>query len=94
MLGSTRLTAAVYTRETPIGAASNDDGSVMAFASWGTEFHDWPEVMVFNRNVELIGQIDFPGSAFQSMSRATASMWWAARRRSTPINLAVVGASS
>jgi hypothetical protein len=36
----------------------------MAFASWGTEFHDWPEVMVFNRNVELIGQIDFPGSAF------------------------------
>src|SRR5262249_11699041 len=25
---------------------------------------DWPEVMVFNRNVDLIGQIDFPGSAF------------------------------
>jgi len=36
----------------------------MAFASWGTEFHDCPEVMVFNRNVELIGQINFPGSAF------------------------------
>src|SRR5207249_6487601 len=36
----------------------------MAFASWGTEFHDWPEVMVFNRSVQLIGQIDFPGSAF------------------------------
>ena len=28
------------------------------------QFHDWPEVMVFNRNVQLIGQIDFPGSAF------------------------------
>src|SRR5262249_16278477 len=36
----------------------------MAFASWGTQFHDWPEVMVFNRNVQLIGQINFPGSAF------------------------------
>ena len=36
----------------------------MAFASWGTEFHDWPEVMVFNRNVDLIGAINFPGSAF------------------------------
>src|SRR4029077_7419913 len=49
---------------TPVGAESNDNGTVMAFASWGTEFHDWPEVMVFNRNVDLIGQIDFPGSAF------------------------------
>ena len=49
---------------TPIGAESNDNGTVLAFASWGTEFHDWPEVMVFNRNVELIGAIDFPGSAF------------------------------
>jgi hypothetical protein len=49
---------------TPVGAESNDNGTVMAFASWGTEFHDWPEVMVFNRNVELIGAIAFPGSAF------------------------------
>src|SRR4029453_13983073 len=49
---------------TPVGAESNDNGTVMAFASWGTEFHDWPEVMVFNRSVQLIGQIDFPGSAF------------------------------
>src|SRR5438132_14252514 len=49
---------------TPVGAESNDNGTVMAFASWGTEFHDWPEVMVFNRNVDLIGAINFPGSAF------------------------------
>ena len=47
-----------------MGAESNDNGTVMAFASWGTEFHDWPEVMVFNRSVDLIGQIDFPGLAF------------------------------
>src|SRR5205823_14307139 len=49
---------------TPVGSDSNDNGTVMAFASWGTQFHDWPEVMVFNRNVQLIGQITFPGSAF------------------------------
>jgi hypothetical protein len=49
---------------TPIGAGSNDNGTVMAFASWGTQNHDWPEVMVFNRSVQLIGQINFPGSAF------------------------------
>ena len=64
MLGSYSVNGSGLYQGTPIGAASNDDGSVMAFASWGTEFHDWPEVMVFNRNVELIGQIDFPGSAF------------------------------
>jgi hypothetical protein len=64
MLGSYPVTGTGSFQGTPIGANSNDDGSVMAFASWGTQFHDWPEVMVFNRNVELIGQIDFPGSAF------------------------------
>jgi len=64
MLGSYPVSGTGSYQGTPIGGASNDDGSVMAFASWGTQFHDWPEVMVFNRNVELIGQIDFPGSAF------------------------------
>jgi hypothetical protein len=64
MLGSYPVSGTGIYQGSPSGAASNDDGSVMAFASWGTEFHDWPEVMVFNRNVELIGQIDFPGSAF------------------------------
>jgi hypothetical protein len=64
MLGSYPVSGTGAYQGTPSGAASNDNGSVMAFASWGTEFHDWPEVMVFNRSVELIGQIDFPGSAF------------------------------
>lgn len=40
-----------------VDAAASDDGSVLAFASWGTEFEDWPEIMVFNRDVELIGEI-------------------------------------
>ena len=64
MLGSYPVSGTGMYQGTPVGAGSNDDGSVMAFASWGTQFHDWPEVMVFDRNVQLIGQIDFPGSAF------------------------------
>ncbi len=64
MLGSYPVSGTGSFQGTPVGAESNDNGTVMAFASWGTEFHDWPEVMVFNRNVQLIGQIDFPGSAF------------------------------
>jgi hypothetical protein len=64
MIGSYPVSGTGAFQGTPVGAESNDNGTVMAFASWGTEFHDWPEVMVFNRNAELIGQIDFPGSAF------------------------------
>ena len=64
MIGSYPVSGTGSFQGTPVGAESNDNGIVMAFASWGTEFHDWPEVMVFNRNVDLIGQIDFPGSAF------------------------------
>jgi hypothetical protein len=64
MLGSYPVSGTGIYQGTPIGAGSNDNGTVMAFASWGTQFHDWPEVMVFNRNVQLIGQINFAGSAF------------------------------
>ena len=64
MIGSYPVSGTGQFQGTPVGAESNDTGTVMAFASWGTEFHDWPEVMVFNRSVQLIGQIDFPGSAF------------------------------
>ena len=64
MLGSYPVSGTGMYQGTPIGAGSNDNGTVMAFASWGTQFHDWPEVMVFDRSVQLIGQINFPGSAF------------------------------
>jgi hypothetical protein len=64
MIGSYPVSGTGSFQGTPVGAESNGNGTVMAFASWGTEFHDWPEVMVFNRSVQLIGQIDFPGSAF------------------------------
>ena len=65
MIGSYPVSGTGAFQGTPVGAESNDNGTVMAFASWGTEFHDWPEVMVFNRNVDLIGQIDFPGLGFR-----------------------------
>jgi hypothetical protein len=64
MLGSYPVSGTGQYQGTPVGAESNDNGTVMAFASWGTQFHDWPEVMVFNRSVQLIDHIDFPGSAF------------------------------
>jgi hypothetical protein len=64
MLGSYPVSGTGMYQGTPIGASSNDNGTVMAFASWGTQFHDWPEVMVFDRSVQLIDQINFPGSAF------------------------------
>ena len=64
LIGSYPVSGTGMYQGTPIGAGSNDNGTVIAFASWGTQNHDWPEVMVFNRSVQLIGQINFPGSAF------------------------------
>jgi len=64
LIGSYPVSGTGQYQGTPVGAESNDNGTVMAFASWGTQFHDWPEVMVFNRSVQLIGAINFPGSAF------------------------------
>jgi len=43
MLGSYPVSGTGIYQGTPIGAGSNDNGTVMAFASWGTQFHDWPE---------------------------------------------------
>lgn len=63
VLGSLPLSGTGSFQGSPRTASSNDDGSVMAFGSWGTEDQDWPEVMVFNRDMELIGAIEFPGSA-------------------------------
>src|SRR5437762_1652550 len=64
MLGSYPVSGTGSFQGTPVGAESNDNGTVMAFASWGAVFLECPEVMVFNRNVQWIGQIDVPGSAF------------------------------
>jgi len=45
-------------------AHMSDDGSVMAVASWGTENNVHPEVQVFDADLNLIGEIDSAGSAF------------------------------
>ena len=94
LIGSYPVSGTGMYQGTPIGAGSNDNGTVMAFASWGTQNHDWPEVMVFNRSVQLIGQINFPGSAFSVDVSTDGRTWWAAPRQSTLISLAAVGASS
>lgn len=46
------------------GAALSDDGAILVVSSWGTEDNAHPEVMVFNRDVERIAEIDTPGSVF------------------------------
>ena len=94
MLGSYPVSGTGMYQGTPIGAGSNDNGTVMAFASWGTQNHDWPEVMVFNRSVQLIGQINFPGSAF-SVDVSTDGQYVVGGAKAVPlISLAAVGASS
>ncbi|MCC6661091.1 MAG: hypothetical protein IT437_09425 [Phycisphaerales bacterium] len=45
-------------------AAMSDDGSKMVAAHWGTQDNAFPETLVFDRSVNLINQIDSPGSPF------------------------------
>ncbi|MCP4250288.1 MAG: hypothetical protein GY778_24865, partial [bacterium] len=49
-------------QDSPAAASVSDHGSVIAVASWGTEDNAHPEVMVFDRQVNLIGSIDTAGS--------------------------------
>ncbi len=51
-------------QDTAAGAAISDDGSRLVVASWGTQDNAHPEVMVFDRQVNLIGSIDTTGSVF------------------------------
>jgi len=45
-------------------AEVSQDGSVIAVATWGQETRPHPEVMVFDREGNLIGEIAMPGSAW------------------------------
>jgi WD40 repeat protein len=47
-----------------VGAALSENGSRLAVASWGVQIEGHQEVMVFDRNVNLIDQHDTPGSPF------------------------------
>lgn len=64
-LGSYQVSGSGDLPAAPFNAASSDNGSVVAFASWGTENEDWPEILIFDRNVDLLEAIEFPGSAVQ-----------------------------
>jgi hypothetical protein len=46
------------------GGAMSDDGSRLAVSSWGTENNAHPEVMVFDRQCNLVDSIDTAGSVF------------------------------
>ncbi|GMU81704.1 MAG: hypothetical protein AMXMBFR47_15750 [Planctomycetota bacterium] len=46
------------------GAVLSDDGSTLVVSSWGAQDNNHPEVMIFDRDLELIGSIDTPGSVF------------------------------
>lgn len=50
-------------QDVPSDVAISDDGEVIAVASWGVEGNEHPEVMVFDRDVNLIGSLDTVGSA-------------------------------
>jgi hypothetical protein len=57
-------------QDTIQGAQASSDGTVFAVASWGTQDNAHPEVQVFDRDLNLIGSIDTPGSPFSiDMSR-------------------------
>ena len=45
-------------------AQASYDGSVLAVCSWGTQDNAHPEVQVFDRDLNRIGEIDTPGSPY------------------------------
>jgi len=46
------------------GAAVNDAGTVFGVSTWGLIANEHPEVMFFDRDAQMIGSIDTPGSVF------------------------------
>jgi hypothetical protein len=51
-------------QDTVQGAQASADGSLFAVASWGLQDNAHPEVQVFDRDLNLVGSIDTPGSPF------------------------------
>ncbi len=64
LLGTYPTTGAGGFQDSIAGAAMSDDGSVLAVCSWGTQNNAHPEVLIFDRGVNLIGSVDTPGSPF------------------------------
>lgn len=64
LLGTYPTTGSGTLQDSISGGVLSDDGSIFAVSSWGAADNNHPEVMVFNRNVELIGSVDTRGSVF------------------------------
>ncbi len=48
-----------------VAAQSNADGTLFACASWGDQGNTMPEVRIYDRELNLVGSIDTPGSPFE-----------------------------
>ena len=51
-------------QDTVIQSQASADGETFAVISWGTQNNAHPEVQIFDRDLNLIGSIDTPGSPF------------------------------
>lgn len=51
-------------QDTVIQSQASADGETLAVISWGTQDNVHPEVQIFDRDLNLIGSIDTPGSPF------------------------------
>lgn len=64
LLGTYSTSAGGAWQNSISGAACADDGSSFAVSSWGSQDNANPEVLIFDRNVNLVGSIDTFGSVF------------------------------
>jgi hypothetical protein len=64
LLGTYYTSATGGFQNSVYGAACSDDGSTFAVSSWGSQDNANPEVLIFDRNVNLVGSIDTFGSPF------------------------------
>lgn len=70
LLTGTVLATSSYTgtgsfQNSVVKAEANADGTIFACASWGDEGNTQPEVRIYDRDLNLIGSIDTPGSPFE-----------------------------
>ena len=64
MLGSYFTFGGGASQDSIVAGIFTDDGSRFTVASWGTDDNAHPEVMIFDRNVNLMSWVDTPGSPF------------------------------
>jgi len=65
MIGEVTLPGVAGSLQTaPQGADATDDGSRFAFATWSDGTGEYAEVQVYDDELNMVGEIDMPGSAF------------------------------